>query len=267
VRCVRVALGYILGLGTLFSSIEARAGAWTLDADHGQILLTGAMSGGIEAFDGSRKLKATPRYNKFEFQGLFEYGVTDRLTAILAPGLQHIDIAAPLDARRTGLGFSEFGARYKFLQGEDWMLSGQSAIRVPGTFEAGNPAAVGYNHLEFDFRALLGRAFLIYNLPAFVDLQLGQRFRAGDQSNELRIDATVGVRPLQQWLLLVQLLNVISEGAKPPLFPSYDYSKLQVSLVHDLTRQWSLQGGGFTTYSGRHALQENGLIVGAWYRW
>jgi hypothetical protein len=78
---------------------------------------------------------------------------------------------------------------------------------------------------------------------------------------------TLGVRPLPQWLLLVQLLNVISEGAIPPLFPSYDYSKLQVSVVHDLTRQWSLQAGGFTTYSGRNALQENGLIMGAWYRW
>lgn len=265
--CVRVALGCTLGLGTLWSSIEAQAGAWTLDAGQGQMLITGAMSSATEAFDGSRTLKATPRYNKFEFQGLFEYGVTDRLTAILAPGLQHIDIAAPVDAKRNGLGFSEFGARYKFMQGQDWVLSGQSTLRVPGTFDAGNPAAVGYNRFEFDFRALLGRSFMIYDLPAFVDLQLGQRFRAGDQPSELRFDATLGVRPLPQWLLLVQLFNVISEGANPPLFPSYDYSKLQVSVVHELTPQWALQGGGFTTYTGRNALQENGVIVGAWYRW
>jgi hypothetical protein len=249
------------------SAIEARAGAWTLDAGQGQLLVTGAMSGADQAFDGSRKLKPTPRYDKFEFQGLFEYGITDRLTAILAPGLQHIDIAAPVDAKRNGLGFSEFGARYKFMQGDEWVLSGQSTLRVPGTFDAGNPTAIGYNRFEFDFRALLGRSFRIYNLPAFVDLQLGQRFRGGDQPNELRSDATLGVQPLPQWLLLVQLLNVVSEGASPPLFPSYDYSKLQISVVHDLTRQWSLQAGGFTTFSGRNALQENGPIVGAWYRW
>ncbi|MEA2990587.1 MAG: hypothetical protein QOG83_3298, partial [Alphaproteobacteria bacterium] len=31
-------------------------------------------------------------------------------------------------------------------------------------------------------------------------------------------------------------------------------------------RQWAVQAGGFTTFSGRNALQENGLVVGAWYR-
>ena len=61
---------------------------------------------------------ATPRYNKFEFQTLFEYGVTDWFTVIVAPGLQHIDIAAPINARRTGLGYSEFGGRYRFGSGD-----------------------------------------------------------------------------------------------------------------------------------------------------
>jgi hypothetical protein len=82
----------------------------------------------------------------------------------------------------------------------------------------------------------------------------------------MRIDATLGVRPLPQWLVLAQVFNVISEGASPPIFPSYDYSKLQLTVVYDLTRQWSLQGGGFTTFSGRNALQEKGLILGAWYK-
>ena len=38
-----------------------------------------------------------------------EYGVTDWLTAIAVPSLQHVDIAAPTDASRTGFGNSEFG--------------------------------------------------------------------------------------------------------------------------------------------------------------
>jgi protein XagA len=238
-----------------------------LDEGQGQALMTATASRADEVFDSGHRLKSTPRYNKFEFQTLFEYGISDRLTAIVAPGLQHIDIAAPVDARRSGLGFFEFGGRYSLSRSDDWVLSGQATVRVPGTFDAGNPAAIGYNRVEYDFRVLLGRTFTLYSLPAFLDLQLGQRFRDGAQPNELRIDATLGVRLKSQWLVLAQLLNVISEGASPPAFPSYDYSKLQLSVVYDLTRQWSLQGGGFTTYHGRNALQENGLIVGAWYRW
>ena len=263
---VRVALGTCLGLGTVLSATDAFAGAWTLEAGTGQVLATATASRANEAFDGSHNLVATPRYNKFEFQGLFEYGVTDWLTAIVSPGLQHIDIAAPVSAHRNGLGFSEFGGRTRFLRGDNWVLSGQATVRIPGTFDTANPAAIGYNGFEYDFRVLFGYAFSIGAWPAFLDLQLGQRFRSGDPPNEVRADMTLGVRPLPQWLVLAQLLNVISEGASPPLFPSYDYSKLQISVVYDLTRQWSLQGGGFTTYHGRNALQENGVILGAWYR-
>lgn len=261
--CVRVALSMA---GVLAASGPAWAGAWTLDAGHGQIVVTATPSSADEAFDGTRALTLTPRYNKFEFQTLFEYGVADWLTAILSPGLQHIDIAAPVGARRTGLGYTEFGARTRILQGENWILSGQATFRLPGTFDTANPAAIGYNGIEQDVRLLFGYSFKVGAWPAFLDLQLGQRFRSGDPPNELRADATFGVRPLPQWLLLAQVFNVVSEGANPPIFPSYDYSKLQLSVVYDLTKQWSLQAGGFTTFSGRNALQENGLVFGAWYR-
>jgi protein XagA len=45
---------------------------------------------------------------------------------------------------------------------------------------------------------------------------------------------------------------------------SYDYEKLQLSAVYALTDIWSLQFGGYTTYAGRNALQENGVLLGVW---
>ncbi len=59
---------------------------------------------------------------------------------------------------------------------------------------------------------------------------------------------------------------MISEGAGDWGYPSYDYYKLQLSVVYALTPALSLQLGGYTTYAGRNALQENGLVVGAWYK-
>src|SRR6185295_8813489 len=129
-----------------------------------------------------------------------------------------------------------------------------------------NPAAIGHNSFEVDMRALFGYSFKIGAWPAFVDLQVAQRNRYDGPPSEFRFDATVGVRFLPQWMLLVQMFNVVSEGAGPPVYPSYDYSKLQLSVVYDLTPQWSLQFGGFTTYMGRNALQENALLLAAWYR-
>ena len=139
---------------------------------------------------------------------------------------------------------------------------------MPGTFSETNAAAIGYTSFETDVRALFGYSFKAGAWPAFLDLQVAQRFRVGDNvPNEFRFDATLGVRPAERWLILLQSFNVVSEGDAGPTQPSYDYSKLQLSVVYDVTKAWSLQVGGFTTVAGRNALQENGALLAAWYRW
>jgi hypothetical protein len=259
-RCVGV------GLGVLMSRCAAFAGAWTLPQGGGQVVVTDTTSTATSGFGGSG-LTPIPRYNKSEFEALIEYGVSDRLTAIAAPGLQHVDIAAPTDARRTGLGYTELGGRYRLLQAESWVVSGQATVKVPGTNATSNPAAIGYTGIEADIRGLVGYGFALRGMPAFVDLELAEHFRAGAPPNELRADATFGVQVAPQWLLLAQSFNVVSEGAGAAPFASYEYYKLQLSTVYSLTAALSLQLGGFTTYAGRNALQENGVIFGAWYRY
>jgi hypothetical protein len=267
----RISLLLTSGLcGAALAPSAARAGAWTLPENVAQVFVIGTGSRADKAFDNGGTAQPTPRYNKFELQALMEYGVTDWLTAIVGPGLQHIDIAAPTAARRTGFGTSEFGMRARLwhgdLPGASWVISGQATMRVPGTYDTGNPAAVGYTGFEADLRALFGVGFALGAWPAFVDLQLAQRFRGDGPPNETRIDATFGVRPAPQWLVLTQSFNVLSQGAGSALFPQTRYHKLQFSLVYNVTPNWSLQGGVFTTFAGRNALQENGLVLGAGYR-
>jgi hypothetical protein len=127
-------------------------------------------------------------------------------------------------------------------------------------------AAIGYTGQEADFRALFGTSFKIGAWPAFIDLQLAERFRTGGPPDEFRFDTTFGVRPHPQWLLLTQTFSVMSQGTGSALFPTYDYHKLQMSVVHELTPNLALQLGGFTTFSGRNTLQENGLLAGIWYK-
>ena len=101
---------------------------------------------------------------------------------------------------------------------------------------------------------------------AFVDVQLAQRFRFSDPPNELRVDLTFGVRPVPTWLLMAQSFNVISQGDGGSGFPSYYYSKLQLSAVYEFTPSFAVQLGGTTTYAGENALQENGVLLGIWYK-
>lgn len=262
----RIGFGLLLGLGLAASPRGAWAGAWTLEAGTGQLVVTDSLSRGVDIFDAARNLQSAPHYDKNELQALIEYGVTDRFTAILQPQLQHVDIGAPVDAQRTGLGYTELGGRLRMLQGDSWVFSVQATLRVPGTFDRANPAALGYTDTQLDVRALFGYSFTAGGWPAFVDVQVAQRFSIGWQPDEFRTDITFGVRPAPQWLLLAQSFNVISEGAGTWGFPSYDYYKLQLSAVYAVTPKLSLQAGGFTAFAGRNALQENGVILGAWYK-
>jgi hypothetical protein len=244
----------------------ARAGAWLAPQGHGQVVVTGTASTASNAFDGDANLQSTPRTNKQELQALIEYGVTDWFTAMAIPALQHVDIGPPTDASRAGFGNSEFGGRVRVIQQDNWVLSAQGTIRVPGTGDTNNPAAIGYTGADVDLRALFGISFPVYGMPAFFDAQLAQRFRSGGPPHELRLDLTFGLRTAQQWLMLLQQFNVVSEGAGDVPFPANNYHKLQFSVIYDLTPQWSVQGGAFTTFAGRNALQENGVLTGVWYR-
>lgn len=243
----------------------AWAGAWTLPEGSGQWIVTFDASVATRYFSDSG-LAPTPRYSKEELQAWIEYGLTDRLTGIISPSLQNIDIGSPTNAERTGLGYTEFGARYRFYEVPTWVVSGQATLRIPGTTDVSNPAAIGYTDVEADFRALLGHNFTIGDRPAFTDLEIAERWRTAGYPSEFRVDATLGVQLFPQWMLLAQSFNVISEGGGlSVLGGSYEYYKLQLSAVYGLTPTWWVQFGGFSTYAGWNSIQENGVIVGVWH--
>lgn len=259
-------LGLGLAIGSLLFSTSAFAGAWTLDAGTGQAIVTDTASQAAKGTDGNRNLQGTPLYTKNELQALIEYGVTKDLTAIITPSLQRVEVGEPYNALRGGLGYTDVGARVRITGGDNWVFSGQTTFRIPGTFDNKNVAAIGYTDPEVDVRGLVGYSFNVAAMPSFIDFEVAQRFRLGGPPDELRIDATFGIRPSDRLLLLAQSFNVMSEGAGTWGFASYDYYKLQLSAVYGLTPAISVQVGGFTTYAGRNGLQENGVLLAGWYK-
>lgn len=256
-----------LAIGLLAAPGSSFAAAWTFDARHGQAIVTATPSRASEAFDTSRTLSKTTRYQKIDVQTLMEYGLTNRLTLILSPGLQHVEIGTGAGSRSGDPYYVEAGARYRFVKSGNWVLSGQTTVRWAGNSGGtANATPVDDTGTEIDIRGLFGYAFSFAHRPSFIDVQVGHRFRSGNEPDEVHADVTFGIRPSPKWLLLAQSFNVISEGAGRPGFPSYDYLKFQPSVVYQLTKRAALQVGGFTTFTGRHSIQENGVVLGAWYK-
>ena len=165
------------------------------------------------AFDSGSKLRSIPRYRKEELQALIEYGVTDWFTAMFQPSLQHVDIAAPFAAHAPALAIPTSAAG----RGSGPMPPGYFPRRPLSGYPVSTTSPIRRRSdipiLEIDVRGLAGYSFKAGTLPAFVDLEVAQRFRLGGPPDEFRTDMTFGIRPADRWLLLAQSFNVVSEGA------------------------------------------------------
>lgn len=250
------------------ASGAAVAGAWTMDEGHGQAILQAGAYQSSSEFGPSSDLYASRPYSKVEVTLVIEYGATDWLTLIAAPQFLSVSLGEPAPSSYAGLGYSDVGARVRLLAGNDWVVSAQAVGRFPGTGNSQSAAAVGYEDPEVDLRLLAGYAFTLFGKAAFLDLEAAQRLRFGPPPDELHVDLTLGVRVSERWQVLAQSFNVVSEGAgEGPYFgDSYEYYKLQLGAAYDWSAALTLQMAVVGTWFARNAPQENGVVLGALYR-
>lgn len=266
-RCGRVAaLACLCWLFVAGMLDPASAGAWLQPAGHSQLIMSGTFTASPTGFDRSGEKVDIPDYDKLEFSPYFEYGLTDDVTLVAQPQLRSVTIGNPVDAHHTGLGYTDLGARLRFWSDDRSVLSGQALVRIPRVSDESDPAQAGSTDTEADIRLLYGRAFELGPWPAFVDTQLGYRWREGRPADQLRLDLTLGVRPRPDILLLAQSFNTFSTPVSYNFLDEDREHKVELSVVWDVTRHLSLQLGGIATIAGRNTLRERGMVAAVWWR-
>lgn len=261
-------LAAALIVASLSAAPAARAGAWTEEAGHGQVIAQTTLATADREFGPDYRLYDSRPYDKVEVTLAFEYGATDWLTLIAAPQFLNVDLGDPDPATYTGLGYTDLGARARLVRGDGYVISAQVVGRIPGTGNSPSAAAVGYEDAELDLRLLAGVTFTLWGRDGFLDLEAAQRLRFGDPPDEFRLDATVGLRVMPRWQLLLQSFNVISEGAgEGPYFSAaYEYYKVGFGAGYEWSEALTLQMGLVATYFARNAPQETALVLTALYR-
>lgn len=245
-------------------SHEAQAAAWTQPQGEGQVIVTGIATTSEKGFDDSGKTTPIAVYRKREVYTLIEYGVTDSLTVMATPSYSHVSVDdVPLGGN--GIGYTEFGGRYRLASGHGGLLSVQATARVPGEKRYNQIAQLTAQGTEADLRALAGQSFSLGGLAAFADVETGYRWRRAGPANEFHLDATLGVRPAHRLLLLAQSYTVISDGAGSNGYPKSRYVNAGTSAVYDATHSLSLALGVTGTLAGRNALRERGMTAGVWF--
>jgi hypothetical protein len=117
--------------------------------------------------------------------------------------------------------------------------------------------------VQADARLLIGRSFTLLGFPA-LSIEIGYR-SPGGFGHEIRADATLGIRPMEKVLVLLQTFNISALHAAP-LYPTRS-NKIALSAVYDVTpSSISVQVGGIIGLPGVNTTTERGLISAVWYR-
>ena len=259
---MRMVCLHVLAFGmVLLIAIGARAGAWLEPPGQGEVILGGTFSDSLRAYDVNGRLAPVSSYKKFELPAYVEYGATEQVTLIAAPSV--LDFRAkPPGQSYAGMGVLEAGARVKLYEIDEWIFSAQATLREATNTRSRIFLDTGHG-LQADMRLLIGRTFTLLGFPAFSSLEIGYR-SPGGFGHELRADATVGVRPFDKVLVLLQTFN-ISAVHTTPLYPTRS-NKIALSAVYDVTPSIAVQVGGIVGLPGVNTTTERGIIGALWYR-
>ncbi|MFM9973243.1 MAG: hypothetical protein ACKVON_01555 [Beijerinckiaceae bacterium] len=232
-----------------------------------QIIFSGALTEASQRFDRNSNPRASGRFSKKELRASGEHGITDSVTAIASITGQHRTIKeSPENINGANAAFLG-GARVRLWASDATILSFQTNIEANGEQRIRGRFRRLDAPVEADVRLLLGHGFSIAGLSSFVDFQTAYRWRGGGNAAEAHFDATLGVRPLPKFLLLLQSFNTIAlqQQTRFNLPPSRQH-KLQASIVYDLTSQVSLQLGAFASIAARESLREQGFVTALWWK-
>ena len=249
-------------LVVLCASVGAEAGAFLQKPDEGIVIMGGAFTDAVRAYDAFGRLVPVAAWRKFELTTYAEYGVTDWLTAIASPSLFAFRQDPP-GQNRQAIGIAEAGARVRILEWGDNILSGQVMVRAPLAGASARPFADTTRFVQVDARAAWGRGFELWGFRAFSDLQVGFRSN-GNYGHEARIDGTLGVWAFEPLLLLFQTFTAATPG--PVGRSLYLSQKAQVSAVYWVTPSIGVQIGGVFGLGGVNSDAGRGGFSALWVK-
>ncbi|MDB5456811.1 MAG: hypothetical protein JWP92_2396 [Caulobacter sp.] len=234
---------------------EAVAGAWPMAPGETQTILKYERQTADQAFDPSRRRVALGARRDESLSLFVEHGLTGRLTVQGKLGVTRgHDPAIGYDGR----GPTELGLRYAVLRTDRSAVSLYAGAIEGGVGRNAGYAAPGVGGADLELRLLAGRSGAWRARPVFAELQLARLDRRG-LPDEDRLDATLGLEPRRDWLLLVQAYA--GRARTTPIQPRW--LKLEASAVRRFG-PWRLQAGWRAAVAGQESPIERGPVLGIW---
>lgn len=233
--------------------------------------------------DDQGRITRENEFRKYEWNSYAEYGWTDRTTLGVNLFLHQLEAddqntsfspARKFTRNNFGLADSEILLRHRLWQNESksLVLSVQPLLKFPSAYEDNQQPLSGTDDFDAELRLQAGYAFTLFDLHHYVKLEGGYRKRFGEWRDQLKLDATLGLRLSGRVTVMPQLfltqraegtgISTTSLGAAN----DYDLYKGQLSLLYDLTPQTTVQLGAFSHLHARNTGNGDGMLLGIWHR-
>ncbi len=250
----------------------ACAGAWLQEEARSQIIFANSFTSAQRRFDTKGKPVRAGRFSKQESAITLEHGLSEGVTVLAGLSARSLTFPADGTAARLAGGAISGGGKLKVWSQGATVLSLQGTVQLSGERSFSGPLRRMDAPAEADLRLNLGQGFQLWSWlngetwQSFAELQLAYRWRGGANPDEVRLDATLGTRPLPHLLLLLQSFNTQSTQNNRRFGEGRSSQhKLQASAVYDVSQNWSLQVGVFSSIRGRNTIREQGAQL-AWWR-
>ena len=231
-----------------------------------QIIIRATQSRADTQFDHAGKRQDILPYRKREIAAYGEYGLFKDLTLLgeLAWKQDRKNWHAGARFTNQGLSRTKLGFRYALgkWQGTEFSLQPIATIHLQKSGD--DPSMPHRGDTDIEVGGTLARSDTLFGMNVFTVQEIGYSFSGGGRPDKLRADLTLGLKPWRDVMLLIESRNAANLGDLRR--QGTRESKLAVSIVYDVTEDWSLEAGALHTVFGRNALEETGVTLGLWRR-
>jgi len=254
-------------LAVFFVGGVAYAAAWLQEQGKGQMIHSVYHYSADKFLDvDGNKLDQTSFF-KLEDNIYIEYGLREDITLGLNPSIQMMEQGAEYT---WGLADTEIFARKKMWQNDASVFSIQPLIKIPGPYNKDRNLKLGNKQVDLELRTLFGHGFSIKDKDLFSNFELAYRYRAGEPGNQIKFDATIGLKQNDNLMFVLQSFNSLAvTSPEVNSFNSvnstdYDLSKIQISAVSKISPDKSVQLGVFKDVWGKNTGSGGGILLSLW---
>lgn len=251
----------------------AKAGAWTQPDGHHLLVLGGLWYETDEYYNRSGQAQSQPTYTKWEIAPYYEYGLND---AITIGGSTRLTMAEQQfnanDSANFGIGDTELFSRFRLFRNEYSVISLQPLVKLPIDVDEHDRPDIGNDFTDVEMKLMGGVSWPLFGQSHYLEAGVAYRKRLGDPSDQIRAEASLGIRPFGGLLLLGQISHIHDIGGKhDPVLGlispenDYDLTKFEASAVIGMSAQTSLQAGWFTHIDAENTGGGEGAILSLWY--